>query len=174
MRLNKMVVALGLGMTMVAGAANAADSGGQVTFKGSIISAACSIAPESLDQTVELGAISDADLKKDGQSTPRSFKIKLENCDTSVSKNVTTTFTGIASQVNEDNLAMVGTARGASIQLTDAFGTAIVLGKPTSAQKLFDGNNTLGFSSYLVSDGASATYVPGEFTTVANFVLTYA
>lgn len=172
MRLNKLVVALGL--VMAAGAANAADSGGQVTFKGSIISAACSIAPESLDQTVQLGAVSDADLKKDGQSTPRAFSIKLENCDTTVSQKVTTTFTGIASQVNEDNLAMVGTARGASIQLTDAFGTKIVLGTPTSAQKLFDGNNTLGFSSYLVSDGASATYVPGEFTTVANFILSYA
>lgn len=39
--------------------ANAADQGhGTVTFTGSIIDAPCSIAPESIDQTVNLGQIS--------------------------------------------------------------------------------------------------------------------
>ncbi len=42
-----------------ASAANAADQGhGKVTFKGAIIEAPCSIAPESIDQTIELGQIS--------------------------------------------------------------------------------------------------------------------
>ena len=41
--------------------ANAADQGhGKVTFTGSIIDAPCSISPDSIDQTVSLGQISNA------------------------------------------------------------------------------------------------------------------
>lgn len=51
--------------------ANAADQGhGKVTFTGSIIDAPCSISPDSIDQTVSLGQISNAALANSGTSTP--------------------------------------------------------------------------------------------------------
>ena len=60
----------------------AADMGhGKVNFKGSIIDAPCSISPDSIDQTVELGQISNMALVDGGKSSPRSFDIALENCD---------------------------------------------------------------------------------------------
>ncbi|MBU5899673.1 fimbrial protein, partial [Vibrio cholerae O1] len=78
--------------------AQAADQGhGKVNFIGSIIDAPCSIAPESIDQTVDLGQVSNVALKNGGSSNPRSFDIKLEQCDTTTLKSVSTTFTGSAS-----------------------------------------------------------------------------
>lgn len=63
MKLNKIMLAAVMAFG-VSSLAHAADQGhGKVTFSGSIIDAPCSIAPESLDQTVELGAISNVALK---------------------------------------------------------------------------------------------------------------
>ncbi|MEY0891412.1 type 1 fimbrial protein, partial [Providencia rettgeri] len=59
----------------------AADMGhGKVNFKGSIIDAPCSISPDSIDQTVELGSVADSTLASSGKSTARTFDVSLENC----------------------------------------------------------------------------------------------
>ena len=81
MKLNKIMLAavMAFGVSTVANAAVKDQGHGKVTFSGSIIDAPCSIAPESLDQTVELGAISNVALKSGGKSTPRNFQIKLED-----------------------------------------------------------------------------------------------
>ncbi len=52
----------------------------KVTFKGAIIEAPCSIAPESIDQTIELGQISNMALADGGKSSPKTFDIALQNC----------------------------------------------------------------------------------------------
>lgn len=163
------VIALG-----VTSAANAADQGhGKVTFTGSIIDAPCSIVPESLDQTVELGAISNVALKDSGKSTPRNFEIKLENCEfgSPAEKNkVSVTFTGAASSNNADLLGITGTAQGAGVAITH--GSSVVkLGQATDVQTLQNGNNTLPFSAYVQGD--SATITEGDFQAVADFTLAY-
>lgn len=161
---------------MIAGAlvanANAADQGhGKVTFTGSIIDAPCSISPDSIDQTVGLGQISDAALADSGTSVPRNFEIKLENCTDVTAKTVTTTFTG-ASGATTGSLGITGTAKGASIILTNGDGKQIELGKASDPHMLQNGNNTLLFSAYLQGDdGVTAT--PGDFTAVADFTLAY-
>ncbi len=173
MKLNKIMLATVLAFG-VSSLANAADQGhGKVTFTGSIIDAPCSIAPESADQTVEMGQISNVALKNGGKSAPRQFDIKLEQCDTSTLKTVTTTFDGKASAANLDLLGIIGTASGASIAITDMASNPIKLGTATAPQTLNDGNNTLRFAAYLQGDGASATVVPGDFTAVADFKLAY-
>ncbi|AIJ06761.1 major fimbrial subunit MrfA [Edwardsiella piscicida] len=59
MKLNKLVVMLGLVAATTSGAAFAATEGsGTVTFKGAIIDAPCSITPDTTDQTVNLGQVS--------------------------------------------------------------------------------------------------------------------
>lgn len=75
---------------------------GKVTFTGSIIDAPCSISPETVDQTVDMGQVSNVALKNGGKSAPRQFDIKLEQCDNSTLKTVTTTFEGKASAANKD------------------------------------------------------------------------
>lgn len=174
MKLNKIVAAIVMAGSMVS-FAQAKDQGhGTVTFVGSIIDAPCSISPDTIDQTVKLGEISNVALNANGNtgtSIPRPFEIKLENCDISTEKTVTTTFTGAEGAV-ANHLGITGTASGASIVLTDGSGKPIELGQPTDAHMLQEGNNTLMFSAYLQGDGASAV-VPGEFTAIADFTLAY-
>ncbi|MCC4106640.1 fimbrial protein [Serratia ureilytica] len=178
MKLNKIMLAavMALGVSSLA---HAADQGhGKVTFSGSIIDAPCSISPESLDQTVELGAISNVALKNGGKSTPRNFQIKLENCELTTAapgKNntVALTFTGAKSAIDADLLGITGTAKGAGIGLTDGSGNDIKLGTKTDAQTLQNGANTLSFAAYLQGAKASTGVVPGEFQSVADFTLAY-
>lgn len=162
--------------------ANAAvkDQGhGTVTFTGSIIEAPCSITPETKDQTVSLGQVSNVALINGGHSTPKNFYIKLENCeltsaDPGKNNTVTVTFNGTSSVDGTDLLGITGTAKGAGIALTDGAGKLIKLGIPTSAQSLGQGNNTLSFAAYLQGSNAeNAAIVPGEFQSVADFTLAY-
>ncbi|EPL9180877.1 fimbrial protein [Serratia marcescens] len=176
MKLNKVMMATVLALG-VSSTAFAADQGhGKVTFTGSIIDAPCSITPESIDQTVELGQISKVALLDGGKSTPRNFSIDLENCvftgDDAKNK-VTVTFTGMESAANNGLLGITGTASGASVAITEGSGQVIALGQPTKEQALQNGNNTLSFAAYLQGDGASATITEGDFQAVADFTLAY-
>ncbi|HCR1107301.1 TPA: type 1 fimbrial protein [Klebsiella aerogenes] len=184
MNMKKIVLAVAMSSVVCMGAAHAGapdpkdpipkDQGhGTITFKGSIIDAPCSISPDSAYQTVDLGEVSNVTLKKGGTSRPQNFDIKLEQCDTSTLKSVKATFTGAASASNPDLLGITGTAKGASIAITNGSGSVIKLGKPSPAQTLQDGDNTLAFSAYLQGDGASATIIPGSFQSVADFTLSY-
>ncbi|HHQ4308826.1 TPA: fimbrial protein [Serratia fonticola] len=176
MKLNKIVlgVSLALGIASFANAADITDQGhGTVTFTGSIIDAPCSISPDSIDQTVDLGQVSDVSLAAGGTSTPKFFEIVLEKCRVDdKGKSVTATFNGANGVIN-GSLGMTGTAQGASIMLSDSKGTQIKLGEKTSTQVMQNGNNTLGFTAYLQGNGASSAVVPGDFKSVANFTLAY-
>lgn len=172
---NEIVLALATSAILVSGTVNAASSGhGTVTFTGSIISAPCSIAPETIDQTVNLGQISYKMLASDGMSPPRPFEIKLENCDVTAlaDKTVTATFTGTESALRPGYLAIQGTASGASIAITADNGRNIALGQITPATVIQDNNNTLRFAAYLQGSHKERV-LPGEFTSVANFTLAY-
>ncbi|MGN6041351.1 fimbrial protein [Serratia marcescens] len=176
MKLNKIMMAavLAFGVTS---AAHAADQGrGSVTFKGSIIDAPCSIVPESADQTISLGQVSNVALKNGGKSASKNFQIKLENCEVENGKNNTVkiTFTGTASSDDAKLLELTGTAKGAGIAITDSSGTLLELGKASDARALNNGDNTLGFSAYLQgSKAAGAVVTPGDFQSVADFTLAY-
>ncbi|NTX79564.1 type 1 fimbrial protein [Serratia proteamaculans] len=188
MNMNKNLIAAVLAtmaMGSVVSTANAANQGsGTVTFTGSIINAPCSIAPDSVDQTVNLGSVANKALANGGKSSPQNFNIKLQDCDITglVDKTVTTTFTGTPSKINANNLGLTGTASGAAIVLTQG-GTDIKLGEATTATKVGEGNNTLAFAAYLQGETVtaatktdSAVYapiVPGDFKSVANFTLAY-
>ncbi|MDI2591111.1 type 1 fimbrial protein [Pseudomonas sp. N3-W] len=151
--------------------AHAAD--GTVTFLGSVHSGACSIKPDSVDQTVRLGAIAKHQLESGGKSTARSFFIELEGCDLSslTDKTVTTAFTGAQSTIVPGAIGTVGDAGGIGIMMTHG-GRPIVLGTPTTPQIISDGNNTLEFGAH-VQGQATGPIVPGEFSAVTNFTLAY-
>ncbi|ELY4671744.1 fimbrial protein [Cronobacter muytjensii] len=172
MKLNKLVIALGI--VMATGAANAKDQGhGTISFTGSIIDAPCSITAETANQTVDLGQVSNVALTNGQTSSPKPFFIQLEQCDTSNLKSgVSTAFTGATDANNPDMLGVTGSAKGAGIVITDGSGTPIKLdGTPSTAQTIGDGSNKLSFSAYLQANGASVT--PGDFSSTADFTLSY-
>lgn len=180
MKLNKIMLAAAMTLGTISMAHAAADAGsGQINFSGSIIDAPCSIAGESLNQDVSLGAISNVLLKKDtNHSTPVDVKIKLENCEFSKEEgksnnNVTVTFDGVQSDKNTDMLRLVGNTSDAGIEFTDTEGKVIKLG--TASDKFaLKSDSTLNFKAYVKATTASApNIVPGEFTAVANFKMAY-
>ncbi|AZC90142.1 hypothetical protein C4K29_3843 [Pseudomonas chlororaphis subsp. piscium] len=154
---------------------NAADqSHGTVSFTGAVIDAPCSIAPDSIDQVVELGQVSNVALQADGgtgSSKPQNFEIRLESCALTTANTVTTTFTGAAGK--GARLGVSGEAKGASIVITDSGGNPIELGKPVAAQQIQNGNNTLQFAVYMQGDGQADEIVPGDFKGIVDFSLAY-
>ena len=109
-----------------------------------------------------------------GNSEPKPFEIRLEKCSLTTAKTVKTTFDGPAG--TGGLLGITGDASGAGIAITDGNGAQIVLGTATTGQLVSIGatNATLAFSAYLKGNGGAAdTIIPGEFSSVANFMLSY-
>ncbi|BEO62840.1 fimbrial A protein [Serratia marcescens] len=174
MKLNKIMMAavVAFGLSSTAFAANQGQ--GKVTFSGAIIDAPCSISPESVDQTVELGQVSNSLLKKGGKSTPKAFSIDLENCELEEGKKkVSVTFSGVESKAQKGMLAISGAASGASVAITDAGGNLLNLGTASATTGVNEGSTKLRFAAYLQGDGASAAVVPGDFTAIADFTMAY-
>ncbi|WP_392566961.1 fimbrial protein [Utexia brackfieldae] len=151
---------------------------GTVNFTGSINSGACSISPESVDQTVDLGSVTKSVLESNGTSSPQSFQINLEDCDLTglTNKTINITFSGAAAGTGSDAtlLGIVGSGAGAGIQITDSNGTPVTLGQATTSTHVLQaGNNTLLFSAYLKKLSSAEEVTPGAFTSVTDFVLSY-
>ena len=181
MKLNKIMIAAVMSFGSIA-VAQASDQGhGSVTFTGSIIDAPCSIDPLSLDQTVDLGAVSNVSLVNGGTSDPKPFEIHLEKCSVTTAKTVTTTFNG--AEGKNGLLGMTGDAKGASIAITDGSNNNVIeLGTATGGQIISVGATeaSLRFSAYLKGDGKEEgedgkdiPIIPGTFQSVASFILDY-
>nr|WP_206433616.1 fimbrial protein [Pseudomonas synxantha] len=169
----KMKAAL-LSVGLLAGSISVAQaSQGTVTFLGSVHSGACSIKPDSVDQTVHLGAIAKHQLQAGGKSEARRVLIELEGCDLAglTDNTVTTTFTAAPSTVVPGAIGTVGGAGNMGIMMTHG-GDLVKLGVPTAPQIISAGDNTLEFGAY-VQGAATGDIVPGDFSAVTNFTLAY-
>ncbi|WP_371974539.1 fimbrial protein [Lelliottia nimipressuralis] len=177
MKLSALCLSLGFTAVMMSGSAMAINQGGKVTFTGNITDSACSISPESSDQTVDLGQISIKDLTDGDKTTkPRDFDITLENCvlDQDGANTVTVTFGGTSSEFEPGILGVSGTASGVGVAIAEQNSSSgfLPLNTPSKAMDIMNGSNTMHFSAYLMGD-ESATPTEGEFTAVANFILAY-
>lgn len=187
MKINKIALSLVMGLGISASGVYAED--GKVTFTGSIIDSACSIAPGSQDQDVPLGAIAATQLENGGKSVARDFHITLENCSlasdgdeggeeeeksdmrAASAKAVTVTFEGVK---DGDMLALnpQSDAKGAGIVIADAGYKTVTLGQPSSVYELTSGKNVLDFKAWLQGDGKSSI-ATGEFDAVVKFTMSY-
>lgn len=157
--------------------ANAADQGqGKVNFKGTVIDAPCGIAPESADQSIDFGQISKAHLAADGISVKKDLDIKLVNCVLDDSKpTVKVAFSGTNVNGHTKELGTAGNT-GTAIVISSEDGSLVTFdGKTTTgAMNYKAGDNTLHYSAWVKkSSAADAVLKEGEFTSVANFNLTY-
>lgn len=182
MKLNKIALAGALAFGLTTVAAQAADAGaGKVTFNGSIIDSPCSITPDSVDQTIEMGKIANKTLANGGTSTPVTFNIGLQDCDITAASGdvapnnsndeVTVAFTGVTGSV-ADTFGLYGTSKGANLIIQTANGAALKPGTASPAQLLTNGDNQLTFQAYLQGDSAKEI-VPGDFQSVVNFTMAY-
>lgn len=178
MKLNKIMVAMGFGLVMAAGAANAAD--GKVTIKGTVTTAPCSIDSGSLDQAVEMGSISEKALLDGKQSGNKNFTIKLENCQLDGKKSVNITFKGIAAGADDKNFGVTGTAAGISLGLLSSDNTVVSPNAPVTLP-VSDNTNELTFTTFVQGDKTDNTdpenpVVPitaGSFSATLDFTMDY-
>lgn len=145
---------------------------GVIKFVGAILDAPCSIAPQSVDQTIQMGQISNSLLVQQGEGPLRPFEIRLEGCALDTAKTASITFNGIADDSKKKRLFLNGAAKGAAIAMVSQLdGSEVTLGTPTKALSLVGGDNTLKFGAKMVKNGEQA--ILGEFTATSDFIITY-
>jgi len=161
----------------------AVDEGhGLVHMGGEIITSACGIASSSLDQTVDFGNFSFADVYKGkaGNNSYHSipFEIQLVDCVLSAVSNANESyssaniiFDGQPDNQDPQSLGITGEAKGVAIQLFSSHGAFLPLGTSTGDYKLVEGNNLLKFYARVKinPDNAQA----GEFQSLVRFTLSY-
>ncbi|WP_191939664.1 fimbrial protein (plasmid) [Pantoea agglomerans] len=180
MKLNTIALALGMGLTVMAGSvmakpgddtspAKITTDNTHVYFDGTITNAPCSMPNSSRDQHVKMGSIAAHVLKDSGTSAAQPFHFDLIDCPVGTSVDVT--FSGATDPKDATLLSLgSGEASGAGIQIL-AEGKPVALNKAGSKQTLGEGDNTLTFAAQLKGDGASVT--PGDFSAVSNVTFTY-
>ncbi|CNG95563.1 putative mannose-resistant/Proteus-like fimbrial protein [Yersinia thracica] len=153
-------------------------AGGTINFNGSVVTTACAVSSNSANINVEMGQVRTAALSAAASeaSTMKKFSIVLEDCDSTVSKDVAVTFSGIPNNDDPTSLAVgsnggTGTAQNVAVRLYSELGTVIKLGEASSAVALRDGLNTLIFGAKYYSPTGGAT--AGDASTVATYTLTY-
>ena len=179
MKLNKIMVAMGFGLVMATGAANAAD--GKVTIKGTVTTAPCSIDAGSLDQAVEMGSISEKALLDGKQSGNKNFTIKLENCQLEADqKSVNITFKGIKAGAGDTNFGVTGTAAGISLGLLTSENKQVTPNTPVTLP-ISNNTNELTFTTFVQGDKTDNTdpdnpVIPitaGSFSATLDFTMDY-
>ncbi|HIF9174497.1 TPA: fimbrial protein [Photobacterium damselae] len=175
---NNAIITITAGMVLASSsafAATASSGEGIVRFQGSVIAAPCSIAPESVDQTIDFGQLSKAHLDAGGISQKKILNIDLLNCTVDASgatKNtVQVTFSGDSGTADDELPTSGGTNTSIVI---NGYGENVTYGTPTPAVTFLNGSNTLTFDTWAKMATGSTEVNTGEFTAVSNFILTYA
>ncbi|WP_392565462.1 fimbrial protein [Utexia brackfieldae] len=153
-------------------------SGGQITFNGEITQGACSVKQSDGSDVVKLDTVRASlfTAKDQAANARQPFNITLADCDTSVYKNVSVSFTGQSDAVSPNllaNNAGTGAASNVGLQIYGPDNAAMTLGTGQSAPAaLSEGQEAvIPFSVDYVSTAASVT--AGKVQSVANFMLTY-
>ncbi|WP_230354406.1 fimbrial protein [Lelliottia sp. WAP21] len=159
-------------MSVVSFSAAAADQGsGVVNFKGTVVDAPCSIAPESVDQTIDFGQISKSQLAAvNGMSVQMPVNIKLVNCDNSTLQTVAITFTGATASTAPTELLTSGPTNTAVVM--NGYGSDVAWGTEVSGIDLSSADTTLQFNAW-VKQKSGGVVAEGDFQAVTNFTLAY-
>ncbi|CAI1724778.1 TPA: type 1 fimbrial major subunit FimA [Serratia fonticola] len=179
--INTVIGASLLSVATLASAASTTVNGGTVHFTGQIVNAACSVSADSMDQTVTMGQFRTAKFAAVGdRSGLVPFKIKLSDCDTSVSTKASVSFSGAADTTDATLLSIsnisggtAGSASGLGIEISDSKGTVLSPDGATfsAASILADGTNVLAFNARYKATKAAVT--PGQADADVTFGLKY-
>lgn len=151
-------------------------SGGDMHFYGAVVNTPCSIAAQSLHQSVMMGQVLVANFPSRGSwAAPKTFWLKLDNCSTAVFQFATVAFTGSVN-ANDPQVFKAGfgadSAKGMGIGIFDSKGNLITPNSaPLSGYPLLDGTSVLFFTAKYRS--VSETVVAGDASAVVNFSVLY-
>lgn len=164
--------------TSSAALADVNGGSGTIHFTGTVIDAPCSIAPESIEQTIELGTVAMSSLKTVGaHSRAATGEIKLVDCtltstdgeDTTTYSKVGVTFSGTPDATVAALLANDSSAQGVGVRLLDVDGNAIALDSET--EYALGNGATITYQAYVEANGNTVT--AGDIRSDATFKLNY-
>ncbi|MFU9137967.1 fimbrial protein [Erwinia tasmaniensis] len=170
--MKKKIYALAL-LTTLSGVAHAAD--GTIQFKGEIIDTACTVSPQSANQIVTMGQVSDKAFRAAGDTaSATAFYIDLANCPASA-QSASVKFDGSPYEGDNTTLALTetdGAATGVGIQIRNADNSPLPLFTRSQSITLTESKtNRLNFSAVYIAKASTVTAGPADAT--ATFSVVY-
>lgn len=167
---------------------------GTVSFHGGLLSSPCSLTPDSLDQSVDLGDVSARDFRNAGdRSAPVRFRLSFRNCllgaraladNPAGPRNgdagrlylqgeqaATLVFLGESDVDNPSLLKLNGGVQGIGLRLQDQQGQVLELNQRSRPYILQPGSNTLWFSASVES--TQRAVMAAGFAAVAHIQVIY-
>ncbi|QQE43809.1 fimbrial protein [Hafnia alvei] len=150
--------------------------GGQLNYKGAVVSAPCSVSIDSQNQLVTMGQVRVKEFDGIGSwSQSQAFTIKLEDCDTDLAPTAGVLLKGITDGKDPQVFATEhsqGSAKGVGIGIFDSQGNLIIPNSaPITFMSLIDGNNTISFSAkYRATEN---TVLAGSANAAISFEMVY-
>lgn len=138
------------------------DAGhGAVHMPGAIIDAACSIATESQNQTVNVHLVNISTIMSYGHGEEVPFYIEMEHCTRKRAngktdwKDIKISFSGAVDHFNDTLFDIHGSLRGFGIQLRDSKGAVIVPGEVTILNDIPISSKELRYSVRVAADSGN-------------------
>ncbi|AUI88456.1 hypothetical protein BS333_19205 [Vibrio azureus] len=174
--MNKLLISTIVSAAISSFTVNASGEPGKINFEGSVTNTPCGISADSLNQTVDFGQVSRANLMHGGNSERQEFEIKLVNCQIENENKVAVTFRGDVSEENHGELLAHGDAGDVVIKMFTEGEQQIQLGEELDPTEIGPSNsymNTLHF--YAVAAKRTGIYgvLDGNFSGEATFTLRY-
>nr|WP_261156494.1 fimbrial protein [Serratia fonticola] len=146
---------------------------GRVNMQGSIIDAACAIAVDSREQSIDMGVIPLADIIRDGQGHSKPFSIDLVNCVLDHPgkedwKHFQVTFDG---DPEGELFGVSGGASGVGLQISDSLGNIATPGKALAFVDIIPGSMQLNYSLKLVANNHALK--SGDYFSSIRFKVNY-
>lgn len=148
---------------------------GVVHMPGVILDAACEIATESRNQTIDLNLSSVESILRNGYGEIKTFSIKLLNCTrkradgTTVWKNINISFVG-DSDFNDNSLFQLhGTILGVGIQVLDDNHNVVSPGRRVVLNQVPEDSLELRYNVRLAADKANIESGIGDLTIQLRF-----
>jgi len=184
MKLNKIIISMGLALICTSTASFAettegeagttyagSPTTGKISVEGTLVNAACAL-KSSGPVHVSFDEVTVSSLKN-AQTVSQQKEIELD-CDTTVATHATVTYTPNSLNVKDTTLAAItGSASGVGIGLKDNANQPVVWGTASSPVNLSNGKSVIPFTAFLKADSATGTVVPGDFAAQINFQIDY-
>ncbi|MDI3440667.1 fimbrial protein [Erwinia sp. V90_4] len=147
-----------------------------VYFSGMLVAEACTLRPGDESIRVDFGEIFNKYLYKNGRTPSQPFQLHLLDCDLSIGKQLSVSFSGKESSALPGLLAVTPNNSGIAIGIEDAEGKTIAINSGSKEIALENGNIPLKFAAWIQSEPQAIqehTISSGGFSAVATFRLEY-
>lgn len=143
-----------------------------IEFTGTLVADPCQVAMDDEEQQVEFGNIARRAFLNHDSTAPKTFTVRLVECDPSVAKTVSVTFLGDGDDALPGTFATTGEAKGIAIRLRDSEGHTVVPNKPLAATNVQEGETVLAWQAQVTAT-AMHEVTEGEFFSTVTFSLAY-